>query len=815
MVIQADGSIELGKARVAEIDLGSVTVKAESSGRVWAAAILLAALSAGPSLAEDAAAPPSRTTVEVVTVIANTPLPGAPIDADKVAGEVQTLSVPALTRDRRTDVLPNLIGSQIAGVSLNDEQGSAFQPDFVYRGFEASPISGVAEGVAVYQDGARVNESFGDNVNWDLIPEFAIQTFTVQSNNPVFGLNTLGGAATLAMKDGLDFKGLDAEISGGSFGDVTGHAEYGAKFGDFGLYVGLGGLHDDGFRYQSPTTLRQAYADLAYRRGGLTLHLSATGASNDIAAVGPTPVQLLAENARAVFTYPQAMRNRMGMVQLRGAYAVSDRLTFSAAAYFRRFEQHLIDGNTTDVAPCDNDAAEFCLEGDNLFPGDALYDSKGQTVPTSVLPAGATPGETDFTHTSTDTVGGTVQVAITTPLTGHANSLVIGASIDQGTTDYTAFGELGVLERDLRVAGVGVIIDQGLSPTAQPPIEAPVSVRARNTYEGVYAIDVLDLTARLSWTLSGSLNLAQISLRDRLGDGLNGEHGFSRFNPGTGLAYQFSKGLTAYVGYSESNRAPTAGELSCADPSSPCLLDAFLVSDPKLKQVVSRDYEVGLRGRVEPGLLPGRVTWNLGLFRTDAENDILLLATNINGFGFFQNAGVTRRQGLDAHLAYKDSRWSISASCAYLDATFQDAQVLSSNSPSADANGLIHVRPGDHLPLNPASRFTFSVDYAATRDWSVGADLRAQSGQYLAGDQSNQQPKLPGFVTANLRTSYQLGPRVQLFGEIENLFDQRYYTYGAFTQLDGLPPNYALTNPRTYSPSPGQSLTVGARVSFE
>jgi iron complex outermembrane recepter protein len=49
--------------------------------------------------------------------------------------------------------------------------------------------------------------------------------------------------------------------------------------------------------------------------------------------------------------------------------------------------------------------------------------------------------------------------------------------------------------------------------------------------------------------------------------------------------------LTTYAGHSEADRAPTASELSCADPTSACLLDAFLVSDPNPKQVVSRTVE--------------------------------------------------------------------------------------------------------------------------------------------------------------------------------------------------------------------------------
>lgn len=753
--------------------------------------------------------------IETVVVTAAAPLPGSGIDADKMAGEVETLNMSDLMRDRQTDVLPNAVATQFSSVSLNDEQGSQFQPDFVYRGFEASPISGVAEGVAVYQDGTRLNESFGDNVNWDLIPEFAVDRFTLQSNNPVFGLNTMGGAVTLEMKSGLTFDGVDAELSGGSFGNITGEAEYGARFGNFGLYIGLGGLHDDGFRYRSPTDLRQAYSDLAYQGHDLTLHLSLSGASNNIAAVGPTPVQMLAADRKAIFTYPQAMENDAELVQFRGAYNASNTLTFSFNTYYRHFRQHLIDGNTTDVDYCGNNPAELCLEGDNNYPGDALYDAAGNPVPASVLPAGATPGETDFTQTNTNAWGVAGQMAWSELLGGHTNKLVAGGSFDQGRTNYSAFGELGTLLDSLQVVGSGVVIDQGLSPTASPPIETPVDVAARNGYGGLYAIDVFDITPALSWSLSGRFNTAQITLTDRGGGSLNGSHSFSRFNPGTGLTYKVTSGLTAYAGYSESNRAPTAGELSCANPASPCLLDAFLVSDPPLRQVVSHTYEAGLRGRFYIGALPGQFVWNASAYRTDADHDILLLATAVNGFGYFQNAGTTRHQGVDLHVGYHDATWNLSASYSYLDATFRNAQTLSSNSPSADANGLIYVRPGDRIPMNPASRLVLSGDFAITHSWRVGADLRFQSGEYLVGDESNQQPQLPGFTTVNVRTSYGVGNHFTLFGEIQNLLGRRYNTYGAFTELDGLPADINLTNPRTYSPAPGRLFFIGLRAGLE
>ena len=161
----------------------------------------------------------------------------------------------------------------------------------------------------------------------------------------------------------------------------------------------------------------------------------------------------------------------------------------------------------------------------------------------------------------------------------------------------------------------------------------------------------------------------------------------------------------------------------------------------------------GLRGKLEPPLIDpaGQVDWNIGLFRTDLDNDILTVPSDIISTGFFQNVGDTRRQGIEASVAYKDPKWQISANYSLIDATFHSAITLSSpDNPFADANGDIQVRPGDHLPGIPQHRFKVNVDYAITDKWTVGGDLIFASSQYYFNDQSNQNPQLPGYIVANL-----------------------------------------------------------------
>jgi iron complex outermembrane recepter protein len=755
-------------------------------------------------------------TLPTVQVVGVTPLPGSGIDIDKVPANVQSLSSGQLWPDGQNDLVPTAVARRLSQVNLSDKQGSQFQPDFVYRGFEASPISGIPQGIAVYQNGVRINEAFGDTVNWDLIPQFAVDRLTLQSNNPVFGLNALGGAVAIEMKNGFNFHGFDGQLAGGSFGNINGFAQQGVQWDDFGFYAAIGGTHDDGFRDNSPTNLAQGYLDLGWESNPFTVHLSVAAADNVLGATGPTPVQQLAQDIRANFTIPQSIHNEAELVQLTGTYKPTDLLLFTGDVYYRHFNQHLVDGNLTDVTPCTNNSAFLCLEGQDLYPADVLFDSNGNQVPSAVLPPGATPGEIDITMTNTNTVGAGLQTKITNPILDRENNLVVGLTGDHSVTNYAAHGELGTLLPQLTVLGSGVIIDQGLSPTASPPIEQPVGVTGTNSYFGAYATDTFNITPALAATVSGRFNLAIVGLQDQTGIApqLNGTNYYSHFNPGVGLTYKITDNVTVYGGWSEGNRAPTPGELSCANPAVPCILDAFLVSEPPLKQVVSHTLEAGFRGNFTTDVIPGQFFWNAGVFRTNAFNDILLVATPINGFGYFTNIGETRRQGIEAGLSYKWDKLTASLNYSYLSATFLENLTLSSNSPAANANGDIFVTPGDTIPLMPRNRVVLDVDYAVTPQWSIGADAKFVGSQFLVGDESNQESKLPAYGVVNLYSTLKLTQWAKAFVEVDNLLNRTYYTYGTFVQLDNLPPGVNLTNPATLSPSPGRVAYAGIRVTF-
>src|SRR5882757_7579810 len=141
---------------------------------------------------------------------APTPTAGSGLDVDKVAASVNAVGAGQIARTGSLNIA-DALQQQVPGIIVSDVSGNPFQPDIQFRGFVASPVAGTPQGLAVYQNGMRINEAFGDTVNWDLIPTAAIKSLEVVTNNPAFGLNALGGAVNVQMKDGFNYQGAEID----------------------------------------------------------------------------------------------------------------------------------------------------------------------------------------------------------------------------------------------------------------------------------------------------------------------------------------------------------------------------------------------------------------------------------------------------------------------------------------------------------------------------------------------------------------------------------------------------------------------------
>ncbi len=780
--------------------------------RFWAAGAAAGAM--GVSAAALAAGGGSAPVVELPTldIFSTTPLSGTGVDVAKVPAAVTSVNAQQITRQRSSNIADSL-SQATPSVNVQSASGNDFQPDVYFRGFDASPVNGTPQGLAVYQNGVRINEAFGDTVNWDVIPTAAVKSIEVVSNNPAFGLNALGGAISMQMKDGFNFSGLTLDVMGGSFGRAQGSLQYGKQVGNWATYIAIEGARDGGYRKFSPSELRRVYGDLGYKSENGEFHLNVGGASNAFGASASAPFELLQQGWSNVYTHPQTSFDQVAYVNATGSVTLAPTWSVQGDAHVRTFHQSTTDGNATNTQPCDpaqGGAAGFLCFNDAFTPAN---DVGANQIPNSFAP-GATLAEIDRTQTQTTSAGATLQATNTDRLWGRNNQFVIGASFDYGFTHYGASAQLGTINPDFGVSGSSFF----LGPSGNPVSDGPVSLRTTNAYTGVYVFDAFDVTDKLTVSAGGRFNYARIRLQDQLGGALNGGGDFLRFNPLIGATYKITSDVSAYVGYSESNRAPTPLELGCADPLHPCILASFLVSDPALQQVVARTAEAGLRGSHALGD-DARLNWRLGVYRTNLSNDILNVADPVQqGFGYFQNVGGTRRQGFEAHVDYRTDRLTLAANYAYLDATFLNAVTLGSNSPFADSNGNIQVSPGNQLPALPHHRIKLSADYELTPQVKIGADVNIVGSQYFVGDEANLFSKLPAYWVANLDASWQVTKNIQLYAKAENIFDNRYFSYGTFFNTAGIP-NFTnggnpFTDPRSLSPARPRAIYAGLRATF-
>ncbi len=759
------------------------------------------------------------------------PVEGSAIPIGSFPGAVGRGSAEDFNRTGYT-YAPEVLQQTVPGVILGDAQGNTFQRNLQFRGFESSPVNGVPQGLAVYQNGVRINESFGDIVNYDFLPDNAINGMTIIGANPVFGLNALGGALTIFMRDGFNYQGAELNVMGGSFGRYQGGLAVGGQSGSWGGFMALEGIHDDGYRDFSASRIRRMYADIGARGDGTEFHLNFTGAANFVGVTAAAPEQLLDLNWANTFTSPQTTKNQVAMISANGNVEVSPTWALQGVGYYRWFKQSHVDGNISEAEECDGGLFPglLCLEGDDdlLLRGVGPGVNPDGTIDDDI----ADPlGSLDETSQIANSFGFAGQAVNKGYIAGYKNQFLIGASYDRGNVGYGATSTLGSFDPKFVVNSLGILL-------VAPGEVSPRDLTTINDYYGVYFSDTVDLTSDLALTVGGRYNFARVQIIDDTGTSpqLNGDNTFQRFNPMVGGTYLINPGLTLYASYAEANRAPTPAELACSDPAFPCLLESFLTADPPLDQVVSHTWELGLRGRML-GYNNERFEWTAGLFRALNSDDIYQIADEISGRGYFDNVGDTLRQGIEIGGRYTDARWMLYANYALVHATFQSSFILPSpdnplafecedgpgSPPSDDEPNCLQVNDGDRIPGVPLNRFKTGFDYLITPEWRFGADLVAASSQFFYGDEANLNAPLAGYAKVDLHTFYDLTENIQLYGLVYNLFNSQYGLFGNFFNLEAA--NEAseanpatgddfFTNPRTITPAPPLVAYGGVKIHY-
>ncbi len=701
--------------------------------RALAVALVAIACPAAPQVAM-AANPTEALETPAVDVVGTTPLPGLATPIRDVPANVQIFSGRDVGQQRSTNV-GEYLEDNPTSVSINAVQGNPFQADINYRGFTASPVLGTPQGLSVFQDGVRINEPFGDVVNWDLIPPSAISSIQlIPGSNPTFGLNTLGGALSIYTKSGSEYPGGRVEAYAGSFGRKGGEFEVGGKREKFDYFFTANYLDDHGWAEHNPSSVRQAFGKVGWQDEKSDLDISLTLADNRLQGTQTLPPAFF-DNIRQPYTYPDINDNKLTFLTAKGSRILSDDMIVGANAYYRKYKTRNFNSNVN-----------------------GNYDPIADPVQAT----------NDVSEIDQDSYGLGVQMTLLGQLAGRDNQFVLGTSGDFGRADFIQDSQTAAFTVDRGTVATSGFVRQTDAATS-------------NRYWGLFFSDSLKFDQAWTLTVAARYNRATVKIEDRAGTDplLNGQHTYSRFNPAIGLNYSPSDKLTTYATYNEGMRAPTPIELACASSDAPCKLPNNFIADPELKMVVSRTMETGARGKLD-----GASQWSAAIYRTELTDDIQFISAGggaVNA-GYFQNVGQTRRQGVELSMATKLDELSLSARYSYVDATFQSSfDVNSPSNSSADpVTRAIRVSPGNHIPGIPRHSLKLRAQYDWAERASIGVSVIHNSPVFARGDENNQDinGRVPGYTVVNLDGRYGIARRFEVFARVSNLFNRKYANFG-------------------------------------
>jgi outer membrane receptor protein involved in Fe transport len=746
-----------------------------------------------------------------VDVVAATPLPGVELLREQIPAPVQTVSANAILQSGALN-LADVINKRLGSVFVNEVQGNPFQPDVNYRGYTASPLLGTPQGISIYMDGVRMNQPFGDVVSWDLLPRIAIADMTlIPGSDPLFGLNTLGGALSIRTKDGNTNPGTTLQLAGGTYGRRMADLEHGGSIGRFNYYGATSFFFEDGWRPSSPSNVRQFMGKLGWQGRRSTLGASVIYANNQLNGNGLQEMRLLANDYSSIYTKPDVTGNRSPFLNFTGRHAFTDRATFTGNAYYRYISTRSfnadINENSLDQSLYQPNAAErtaLTAAGYTGFPTAGEDSSntpfpKWRCIAQGLLndePGEKCNGLLNRGASKQHNAGFSGQLTVVSGPGMIHNQFTGGGAFDRSAVEFQSSTQLGYVNPDRSITPIQSFADgvHGGNVDGEP-FDTRVNLKGTIRTGSFYATDTLSIGRAWNITVSGRWNRTTIENRDQIQPGggtgsLDGNNTFNRFNPSVGVTYNASQLFNVYARYSEANRAPTSIELGCADPAAPCKLPNAMAGDPPLQQVVSKTVETGYRGQLE-----GRARWSVGYFRSQNSNDIMFVSSPQTGFGYFKNFGQTRRDGVELELNTTVKRVNVGVNYTLLNATFQSQELVNGSGNSSNQDALagfpgreasIQIEPGNHIPLAPRHMGKAFADIQMTRKFNVNLNMTAFSSSYARGNENNQHQadgrvylgpgKSGGYAVLSLGGRYQLARRLQLFAQITNLADRKYYT---------------------------------------
>ena len=696
-----------------------------------------------------------------IEVVGTSLLPGLEIEKEKLPYEVRSLQSENLGNETSLGIA-DVMNQYIPGVFTNEVQGSPYQGDVTYRGFRASSILGAAQGLSVYIDGIRINEPFGDVVNWDMIPEFALDNISlIPGSNPMYGLNTLGGALSLTTKSGLSHPGKVARVSFGSFSRKKLDISLAGKFsagsgGDY--FISASHFDESGWRDYSDGKISNIFGKANKNTDFGSVGIMTYFGDSDLLGNGLLPSTnfgvgddvgeiresgLYEARRQAVYSHPDQTKNEVGLISLNFQNYLDDDTQLNGLIYHRYGRQKRLGGDVE--AEFESDENEWEFEG-------------------------------EFNNSKTRQNSSGFGLNFSKILDNH--QITTGVTFDQSSVSYHA-----TETEDCEVNSIRKVICDDDSET-----EDSAKVSGKSKTYSLFASDTTEVSGGIFVT--GSLRYNHSKVENTLSTPAEGieelvaqpkeSFNYSKLNPALGISAKLDNGLNLFANASQGNRVPTVIELGCADKDNPCLLPTGLQADPFLEQVISRTYEIGARGRIGQGF------GIISIYNTDNKDDIIFVSTDVNsGQGFFTNFGKTRNQGVDLQIVQKFNHIKITSNYSYLEATYEESGLLFGERS-------VQALPGMRIPGIPENVFRLGVDWTPQDDLKIGLTFMATSDLITQGNEDGQiggdddvitrDASVDGYQLVNLNMRYERSENLTIFTRVTNLFDEKYETYGAMAE---------------------------------
>jgi outer membrane receptor protein involved in Fe transport len=516
-----------------------------------------------------------------------------------------------ITREELEASEPRLLSDMLvtqAGISSYDDLGASYKLSLSSRGFYASPIVGLPQGISVFLDGIRQNEPDAAQVNFDLLPmEHVTRVELLSGTASLLGRNSLGGSVNLVSNSGGGPTRGELEVSGGNYKTfgVDGSVAGSLGAGRWGYYAGGGYDREDGWRQETGAEQYSGFFNLGRYAERWGIRLQGVGAKARAETAGSLPESVFRTNPDSNLSANdfEDLNNLQVAVT---AYQRSPRGQLSLSAYAHRHRAERF--NVNQAADPDN-----------------LGRSRNRTF------------------------GGTLDYRWEQILGASRLAVRVGAEGSASRTEVELFAD---------------------SSKFNGPLVQTTAVKSPTWDVAGFALADLT-TGPVTLSAGARYDYIRIPFNNQLDPARDTTSSYKRLSPKGGVSVEAGGGLSLYGSVGASFRAPAVIELACADEAEPCPLPFALGDDPPVKAVKATTYEIGGRLTLGNTLLSASayrtdVRDDVILFASDSS------PTGSTIEGYFGNLDKTRREGveLSAQLFLRGGH-ALYANYAYTRATYQ------------------------------------------------------------------------------------------------------------------------------------------------